>query len=530
MSFRRYVGVGALAALALVGCKRSESQGSRGASGRQGVAARGELLAAGAAVDLRVTPDGRFVTYLLDAKKPPINGLPPKLVLGTLHVVPAAGGEAPRELGSGVTNDVGGMLFTPDSKHLLFLTDFQPTSRSGALHAYAIGSPEDVLVKLGEAVTYMVPSPDGAQVAFVDGGVLRVGPLPGGPFRDVAGEVSTAQFTQDGKTLLFKRTLNAAGGLAAVALDKPDAEPVKLADQVGEYYFSPDGKRVAYQVRSDSVRGMYDLYLAELPGLKGRKLATGSTGAAFSPDGQWLARTDGAKPELLGDLYVGPASGEGGRKVGERVEEFAFSPDSRALGYLERYDISARAGLMGVVSLPDGEPKRVGGRVPNFTWGSNGEHLAFLSRFLKPIYSVDLMLYALGAEKAVKVQPGVFGYGFAPGNTDVVFRTNCIREGRACDFKAVALPRQEQAEPATWLQGIYTYKFSSDGQRALFTTARMDSDSYDVGVYDLKTRTRKMLDERIQPPVFFAGEGDSRAVYLVTQGAKPGVYATSAMP
>jgi hypothetical protein len=536
MSFRRFVGVGVLAALAVAGtgCKRSEAQGGKsGASASRstgGAAAKGELLAPGSATDLRVTPDGQFVTFLLDAKKPPIDGIPPKLVTGKLHVVSASGGAAPTQLGTGVTNDVGGMLFTPDSKHLLFLTDFEPSSRSGALHAYAFGTPEAAPVKLGATVTYMVPSPDGTQLAFVDSGLLRVGSLPAGPFRDVAGEVSTAQFTPDGKTLLFKRKLTAAGGLAAVALDKPDAQPVKLADQVGEYQLSPDGKRVAYQVRSDSVRGMYDLFLAELPGLKGKKIATGSTGFAFSSDGKWLARTDGAKPELRGDLFVGPASGEPGRKVGERVEEFSFSPDAKALGFLENYDISARAGLMGVVALPDGTPKRVGSRVPNFTWGSNGQHVAFLSRFLKPIYSVDLMLYSLGAEKAVKVQPGVFGYGFAPGNSDVVFRTNCIREGRACDFKAVALPQQEKIEPATWLQGIYSYKFSNDGQRALFTAARMDSDTYDVGVYDMKSKARKTLDERVQLPAFFAGKDDSRVVYLVTQGPKPGVYASPATP
>ena len=82
-------------------------------------------------------------------------------------------------------------------------------------------------MKLGEQVSYMLPSPDGALLAFVDSGVLKLGPLPAGPFQDVGGEVSTAQFTPDGKTLFFKRRLVAAGGLAAVAVDKPEA-PRKL--------------------------------------------------------------------------------------------------------------------------------------------------------------------------------------------------------------------------------------------------------------------------------------------------------------
>jgi hypothetical protein len=257
-------------------------------------------------------------------------------------------------------------------------------------------------------------------------------------------------------------------------------------------------------------------------------VATGTTAFAFSPDAKWLARTQGAKPELLGDLYVGPASGEAGRKVGERVKELAFSPDSGALGFLAKYDLPAGAGLMGVVTLPDGEPKLVGSRVPNFTWGKDSKHVAFLSRFLKPIYSVDLMLYQVGAEKAQKAHPGVFGYGFAP--EALVFRANCIREGRACDFKALPLPRAEAAEPKTWLQGIYSYKLSEDGNRVLATSARMDSDTYDVAVYDVKTQARKTLDQGAQLPAYFAGPSDSLAVYVVKQGAQPGVYVAPAQP
>jgi hypothetical protein len=275
---------------------------------------------------------------------------------------------------------------------------------------------------------------------------------------------------------------------------------------------------------------MYDLFLAELPGLKGRLVAVGTTTFGFSPDGKWLARTEGAKAEQLGDLVVGPADGLAGRKVGARVEELAFSPDSRAVGFLESYDLTARAGIMSVVALPDGTPKRVGSRVPNFTWGADSRYVAFLSRFMKPIYSVDLMLYPLGEAEAMKVHPGVFGYGFTPGNGEVVFRTNCIRNGRACDFKALPLPKPAQGDPRTWLQGIFSYKLSGDGKRLLVTYARMDSDAYDVAVYDVKTQARKTLDQGVQLPAHFAGPDDSRVVYLVTQGPNAGVYAAPATP
>jgi len=535
MQLQRLVVVGALLALSVVGCKRGDSGGgggggSGGSGGGKGAAVggMGTLLAPGLASDLRVSPDGQFITFLLEAKKPRLDGIPPQMLLGELHVAPVPGG-ASRRVGEGVTNVPGGLLFSKDSRYLLFLAGYNPANQAGVLHALALTEPTAEPVKLGEQVTYMLPSPDGALLAFVDNGVLKLGPLPAGPFKDVGGEVATVQFTPDGKTLFFKRRLVAAGGLAAVSVGKPEA-PRKLGDYVGDYEVSSDGARVAWQARSEAERGMYDLFLAEVADLKPRKVASGTKAFGFSKDGKWLARTENSKPEQLGDLHVGPADGSAGRKVGDRVEEFAFSPDSQALGFLERYDPTARAGLMSVVKLPDGTTQRVGDRVPNFTWGSDGRYVAFLSRFLKPIYSVDLMLYPLGAEKAEKVHAGVFGYGFTPGNSEVFFRTNCIREGRACDFKALNLTQQARGEPATWLQGIFSYKLSGDGKRFLVTYARMDSDTYDVGVYDTQSKVRKTLDQRVQIPAYFAGQGDTHAVYLVTQGQKPGVYVAPATP
>jgi hypothetical protein len=531
MQLQRLVVVGALMALSVVGCKRGDSGGGGGGGtgGGKGAAVGGvgTLLAPGVAADLRVTPDGQFVTFLREAKKPRLDGIPPQMLLGELHVVPATGG-SPRKVGEGVTNVPGGQLFSKDSRYLLFLTGYNPAGQSGVLHVLSLTEASAEPVRLGEQVTYMLPSPDGKLLAFVDSGVLKLGPLPAGPFKDVGGEVATAQFTPDGKTLFFKRRLVAAGGLAAVSVDKPEA-PRKLGDYVGDYEVSSDGLHVAWQARSDAERGMYDLFIAQVADLKPRKVSSGTKVFAFSKDGKWLARTENGKPEALGNLYVGPADGSAGRDVGERVEEFAFSPDSQALGFLERYDPSARAGLMAVVQLPDGTTQRVGDRVPNFTWGSDGKYVAFLTRVLKPIYSVDLMLYPVGGEKAEKVHAGVFGYGFTPGNSEVIFRTNCIREGRACDFKALDL-MQARSEPATWIQGIFSYKLASDGKRFLVTYARMDSDTYDVGVYDTKSKARKTLDQRVQIPAYFAGPGDSHAVYLVTQGQKPGVYIAPATP
>ena len=295
--------------LALVGCKRSEDKGGSGARGTGGAAAvggAGVMLAEGAAEDLRVTDDGRFATYLVRARKPLVEGVPPQMRLGELHLVPVEGG-VPRRLGDGVTNVPGGLLFSPGSRHVLFLTGFNVANHSGALHVLELGEPTAEPRKVGEAVSYFVPSPDGKSVAFVDGGVLKLGPLPTGPFRQVGGEVSTAGFSPDSGTLFFKRRLTAAGGLLAVPVQEPagkTSEPRKLAEQVGDYVLSPDSKHVAYQTRTSAALGTYDLYVADLPALEGRKVATGTTSFAFSPDSKWLARNDGGKPEQAGDVVV----------------------------------------------------------------------------------------------------------------------------------------------------------------------------------------------------------------------------------
>ncbi len=474
-------------------CKGKSTSG--GAPAAHGVGGMGTPVASVKAVDLRVTPDGKFAAYLVDAEKPRLEGIPPQMVVGELHVAPTEGAGGPRKVGNGVTNVPGGYLFSPDSRWVLFLVGYNAADQSGELQALELTDPAAKPKKLGSRVSYMLSSPDSSTVAFVDAGVLKVGPIGGASFKDVAGEVSTAEFSPDSKTLFFKRKVSAAGGLFLVALEAgAESVPRKLADQVGDYVISGDSKRVAFATRSEVARSTYDLWLASAPEFKVNKVAGGTAVFAFSPDSKWFARTEDGKPELIGNLVVGPASGGAGRKVGEQVQEFRFAPDSTAIAYLELYDISARAGLAGVVSLPDGKPKRVGDRCPNFTWGADGRYLAFLSRFIKPSYSVDLMLYQVGEEAAVKVNPGVFGYGFGPQNEYLLYRSNCIRDGRACDLYQLDLAKLK--EPAKKIiEGIYSFKPAESGGRIMVSYARTQGELFDTAVFNSKTGERKTLDQ-----------------------------------
>ena len=543
-SLRRLLVPAALAAalLSLPGCQKGE-----GTSAPTAVQARnaslvpslGKRLAKGQASELRLSPGGKVATWLADAEKPRLNGIPPQMRVGELWAVPVDGGE-PRKLANGVTNVPGGWLFTPDGRWALALEGFNAAVSSGALVAVDLSVPSSKPVRLGGGVSYALGSPDSTRVAWVEQGVLKVGKLPDGPFRSVAGEVSTASFTPDGQALLFRRKLTAAGGLFLAPVEA--GEPRRLADYVADFELSSDGKHLAFSARSELEPSYQDLFLAHGPDFAPKRIATQAWRFGFSPDGKWLARTEGWKSsDEAGDLFVGPASGEAARKVGDKIGRFSFAPDSTAIAFLEFYDPNANggAGVLGVAELPDGKPRRVGNRVPNYAWGANGQYLAFLSRFMKPVYSVDLMIYERGQEKSVKVRQGAFGYSFSPGNERLYFRTHCIRDGRACDLFEVApgqvQPSSEEADGGTpapagqemILEGLYTFTASRDGSRLLVTYPRWEAKTYDVATYDVAKKQRRSIDSLVQVPPAFASDDGKKVVYVVEDGERSGVYAAA---
>jgi len=167
--------------------------------------------------------------------------------------------------------------------------------------------------------------------------------------------------------------------------------------------------------------------------------------------------------------------------------------------------------------------------VPNFTWGSNGHFLAFLSRFTKPVYSVDLMLYLAATDETLKVNQGVFGYGFTSDNGQLLYRTNCVREGRACDLLGLELSKPKETSKKL-LEGVFSFKPSEVSGRVLISYARMDSQLYDVAAYNLKTGVRKTLEQSIALPALFAAKDGSKVAYIVAERERAGVYVAEQVP
>ena len=88
-NWKRSLGVALLGALLVVtGCKSGESRSASGSSSGVGQ----PLDPSVQAEDLRLSPDGKHVTYLVNGEKPRVDGIPPQMRLGELRTAPVDGG------------------------------------------------------------------------------------------------------------------------------------------------------------------------------------------------------------------------------------------------------------------------------------------------------------------------------------------------------------------------------------------------------------------------------------------------------
>ena len=521
---RAALGVAALV-LATVGCSKGGG-GAPAQAEKPLVGGLGKRLAAGPVADLKLTKDGAYATFLRNPKRPAIQGVSPLMALGELGVATLKDGTV-RFVGQGVSNRPGSVLFSPDSRWLFFVDGYNAAAEAGALHTFQLGGSGDPELR-GRTVSFLAVSPTGKAFAFVDGGVLRVAELAAGSSaRAVATDVSTAQFTPDGALLLVHHRAASGGALERVVVDG-SRPAVRLGDSVGDWILSPDGRRVAFAVKSTVVRDGRDLWVATLPDGKPIRVVTGTGPFAFSSDGAQLARIEREKASSIGNLVVGPAAGGTGKKVAERVGDFSFAPDGKAVAALANYDEQQKWGRLTYAPLPDGAPVELGRRVTTWIWSPDNKHLAFNLRVFQPLPSVDLWLYARGKPAGSAVMANVYGYDFGPGGS-LYLRTECIREARACTLERLD-PSIPDGKPTPILEGIFGFRPSEAGNRLLVTYARTDADTYDVAVLNLKTSVRVTLEERILLPALFADPEGNKVVYLVSQGERSGLYVCDQVP
>jgi hypothetical protein len=493
---------------------------------------------AGEAQDLRASPDGAVLTALVDAQRPPIQGAPPPMRQGDLWAVPAEKGE-PVRLARGVTNMPGGWLFTADSRWILFAGAYDPTQQIGELYVQDAKDLAQERQRLAARVSYFVPSDDSTQLAFVEDGLLSVGPLPAGPFRQLAGEVSTAEFSADGKYLYFRRRFSAAGGLFQVSLTDARAQPRRLLDQVADYTVLRSGRHVVANSRPTPGDRTFQLHVIDVATLEDRKLSDDAVRFRVTPDGQvaaWVGN-DGAVSEL-GELWVSTLVGGAPRKLADGVKDFEFSPDSKRLVYRANYlelplggreakagDAKVeKVGDLSLVELPDGAPRRLQRLCPNYLFSPDGAALAYTARIEQPEVTRRLMLLKPGATAPVALKDWLYEYLFQPGTNTLYFRADCLREGRACDVLQVPLDAPAGAEPRKELEGVFGLRFSKDGGRAALAYAHLTDQTFDLALRNMKTGAQQTVDQYVEWPAVSLGSDGARVAYLVKEKQRAGVY------
>ena len=532
---RRIFACLSMGVLAVSGCKK-HGPGSSAAdqSHRYGV----RIAEDGVVAKVTTSSDGSHVAFLGQAERSKVLGVPEGTMVGLLELVATDGKSRARQLLGGVTNLPGGFGFSPDGKVLAALKSFRFVTHSGTLETVKVAGGEPV--QLADDCSGFVFSPDGLHLAWVCRGGTFWGNADGSSPHKVTDGGATAEFSRDGKRLLV-RTLASAGGELLTVDVAGKGEVRTLAKKVGDYAFAPNGTDVAYTVHDPDPRGGWDLKLTTVNGTAPRALGQGVSNFRFSPDGKWLGYIAGVTPsKAFGDLYLARSDGDGaGKKIGGWVDVFRFSPRSNAVAYLARYDPNARSGTLTLQTLPmAGPPLVLHKPVKGFEWSPKGTYLAYSALILKPAVSVDLHLLPLaelkpgaayadgGAGEATgsrAIGTGVFGFGFVDEDR-LLYRTDCIMSGRACDLYEV--PTARPATPARLTGGVWAFTLSADRTRMLITYPRVDSESSaDLGAMNLSGYGGVVgIDHAVELGASFLDPQGDRVAYGVTDRHRHGVY------
>jgi hypothetical protein len=541
-------------ALTLVACKPASGTPRRSSEGdgvRAKVAAEkgatrlpslGVLRLAGELQELRASPDGQVLTVLKDAVAPKAPGVPPPMRLGDLWAAGAHSGTAVK-VASQVTNMPGGWLFTADSRWIIAAAHFDPAQQVGELLVIDARSPGSPVQRVSQAVAYFVPSNDSTQLAWVENGVLSAGPLPAGPWKQLAGEVSTAEFSADGRYLYFRRRYAAAGGLYQVELATAGAQPRRLLDQVSEYTVLRSGRQVVVNARATPADREFQLHVFDADTLKGRKLTDDAFRYRVSHDGHFLAwrtRTAPGKAEQadVGELYLVQLPGGAPRKVGSAVKDFDFSPDGTQLAFRDNYvelPLGGREALPGearvekvgdlsLVALPDGAPKLLQRLCPNFLFSPDGAALAWTARIEHPDVTRRLLLLHKGATEPLNLKDWLYEYQFRPPGRELYFRADCMREGRSCNLLSIPVDAVKGTAPRKDVTGVYGVRFSPDGSHAMLGFAHLTDQTYDLALRALTTGEQQTVDQFVEWPAVLLGETGASVAYLVHEKSRAGLY------
>lgn len=184
---------------------------------------------------------------------------------------------------------------------------------------------------------------------------------------------------------------------------------------------------------------------------------------------------------------------------------------------------------MTTVTLPDGAPKVIARRVPNFAISPDGKSIAYTVRIERPEYTRHLFVVKDGGAP-VQVAEWLYEYLFTPDSSALLFRSNCTRNGRSCDLRSQSIEKLGTDKSKVEAEATYNFRLSDDGKRVVYTYPHTVDESFDIAVVNWASRERKTVDQFVKMPVFFGGADSKRVVYLVEEKSRPGVYVSNPLP
>ncbi len=327
--------------------------------------ASGGPATAGSVFDFGFSPDGRLLAFTNLWQR--------------LDVAPAAGGAPPAVLGQRVAQ----WSFSPDSRHVAFLSGALEEPAEGTLQLASAGGPgaPGVWEATGIARNVLFDgfqfSPDGSQLVFIQdprgvgAGPLEVVPTSGGAASTIIGlPVSAFQLSPDGRTLAFLTDWSEDGSAALHLAAFPDGKPLEGSIVVSALFgvtFSPDGSRLGFFAPPAPAASLGTLSTVAAAGGTPVTVAAGVFPRyAFSPDGSRVALLAGFDG-TAGTLELIPTTGGDAIQIATHVlpGNFRFSPDGALLAYLADWN-DPSGGALGVARVAGGAPVVLNREVDSF--------------------------------------------------------------------------------------------------------------------------------------------------------------------
>ena len=300
--------------------------------------------------DPQVSPDGRLVAFTVQNIDVPTN----KRVT-QIYVAPVAGGTSIQITQAGDDNERP--RWSPDSRHIAFVSDRGGTSQIWLMDPD--GSNARQATNISTEVGGVLFSPDGKNLVFTSEVFPQCGADDACNKKELDAEKASKVKARIYTGLLYRHwnrwtgqrrshllVTPASGGVAKdLTPGTRDVPPFSLGGG-DDYAISPDGAEVCYAMNSEPVPAIStnsDLYVVSIAGGPARKV-TNNPGAdntpLYSPDGKYLAWRAQTRPGYESDrwrLWVMERATGNVTDLTENmdrwVNSFVWSPDSSNLFY-----------------------------------------------------------------------------------------------------------------------------------------------------------------------------------------------------